>query len=339
MSDFAWHGWIIATAAAAAVACAVPGVYLVLRRMSMMGDAISHAVLPGLAGAFIMAAWFKQLQAAGELPGWLHFVAAGDPRSSWLMFAGAVLVGVFTSLLTQLIHKAGRVEEQAAMGVAFTTLFALGLVMIEHAGHLVDLDPRCVLYGTVELAPLRQISVFGLFMPRSFAQLAAVLLLNLAFVGLFYKELKLAAFGPASAHSLGVNATVMHYGLMAVVAVTTVAAFEAVGSILVIAMLVAPAATGLLLSRRFGVVLLLAVLLAAASAVLGHLTAVTLPPALGLGEANTAGSMAAASGLLFVLAMLFSPGQGVLTRRFRTGRRARSAPVPQVLAVHGEEMA
>src|SRR5690606_31556631 len=117
--------WIVVLGALSAMACAVLGNFLVLRRMSMMGDAISHAVLPGLAGAYLISA----------------------SRASVPMFIGAVVVGILTAWLTQLLNRTGKVDEGASMGVVFTALFAIGLIMIRRAADAVDLDPNCVLYG------------------------------------------------------------------------------------------------------------------------------------------------------------------------------------------------
>ena len=132
--------WIITTGALAAVACSLLGCFLVLRKQSMMGDAISHAVLPGLAIAFIVT----------------------ESRGSVVMFIGAAVVGVLTAVFTETVHRIGKVEQNASMGVVFTTLFALGLLLIENAAHHVDLDPGCVLYGALELVKLNSVSVLGM---------------------------------------------------------------------------------------------------------------------------------------------------------------------------------
>src|SRR6056297_458775 len=136
-------GWIILAGALSAVASALLGNFLVLRRMSMLGDAISHAVLPGLAAAYFLS----------------------GTRSSLPMFLGAVLVGIITAFFTEWIRGAGKVDEGASMGVVFTSLFALGLVMIVQAADQVDLDPGCVLYGAIELTPLDTIEIGSIFIP------------------------------------------------------------------------------------------------------------------------------------------------------------------------------
>ena len=288
---------IVVVGVLAAVACALPGCFLFLRQMSMMGDAISHAVLPGLALAFLIT----------------------GSRASIPMFVGAAIVGVLTALFTQWISQFGNVDRGAAMGVVFTSLFALGLLLIVRAANHVDLDPGCVLYGAIELTPLDSVRLAlgraEIEVPRAALALGAVVVVNLAFILLFFKELKLAAFDPALATTLGFNATLVHYLLMTVVAITTVAAFEAVGSIIVIAMLIVPAATAHLLTDRLPAMIALAAVLAALSAPAGHLGALLLPPLFGFSSASTAGMMAVAVGVFFLLAALFAPRHGIIPRR------------------------
>jgi len=294
--------------------------------MSMMGDAISHAVLPGLAGAFLLTVWIQGAvapaivedslapEAAVALPGWLDALVRMDARAGPIMFIGAAFVGVLTAAFTQLVHRYGRVEENASMGVVFTTLFAIGLIMMVRAADKVDLDPGCVLYGAIELAPLDEVAVFGLAVPRAAATLAIVTIVDVLFVILFYKELKITSFDPTLATTLGIKANLMHYLLMTLVAVTTVAAFEAVGSILVVAMLIVPAAAAHLLTERLPSMLIVSVVIAAAGAAGGHVAAITVPTWFGFPDTSTAGSMAVVTGLLFTAALLFAPRHGTLSK-------------------------
>jgi len=293
----AFDTWIVITGVLCAMACALPGNFLVLRRMSMMGDAISHAVLPGLAAAFLIT----------------------GARQSFTMFIGAAIVGVLTALFTQWVHRFGQVDRGAAMGVVFTTLFAVGLILLEAAPHDVDLDAGCVLYGAIEYVPLYKWSVFGMEMPQATLVLAGVLLVNVLFVAMLYKELKISSFDPDLATTLGINADVMQYLLMTIVAVTTVAAFESIGSILVIAMLIVPASAAHLLTDRLGPMIGVSMVFAALSAALGYLAtrSVTL---LGLGETTAAGMMATVAGVMFVVVMLLAPRHGVISRVLRRVR-------------------
>lgn len=292
--QWAWSidGWIVLAGTLSACSCALLGNYLVLRRLSLMGDAISHAVLPGLAAAFLLT----------------------SSRAALPMFAGAVIVGVLTALLTQVITRFGKVEQGAAMGVVFSILFAIGLVMIRQAADHVDLDPGCVLYGALEQIPF---DAADGAIPAAVINLTFVFALDLLFVVVFYKELKLSAFDPDLATTLGVNANLMHYLLMIMVAVTTVACFEAVGSILVIAMLIVPAVTAYLLTDRLGVMILLSVVAAACSAVLGHVLALFGPSWVGADiTVKTAAMMAVTGGAILLAAILFSPQHGVVSRAY-----------------------
>ncbi len=279
---------IAVTAMLSAIACAIPGCFLVLRRMSMMGDAISHAVLPGLAVAFLVT----------------------HSRDSLTMFLGAAVVGVLTAVFVEAVHRYGHVEESAAMGVVFTTLFALGLVLLVRGADHVDLDASCVLYGAMELVPLDTTSLFGFEVPRAALKMGAMVVLNSLFVLLFFKELTLSTFDPGLSDTLGIPSRWMNLALMAVVAMTAVAAFESVGSILVIAMLIVPASIAHLLTQRLTHFLWVAIVAASLSAWLGHFGALALPPMLGFEDTNTAGMMAVASGFLFVLAVLFARKKG-----------------------------
>jgi len=276
--------WIVVTGALISMACAVPGVFLLLNKQSMLGDAISHAVLPGIAIAFLVT----------------------GTREPLPMFLGAVIAGLFTGVLTEVIHRRGRVESGAALGVVFCSLFALGLVLIRLAADRVDLDPGCVLYGAIETAvvdvnPVPQIAWLS----------GGMLAVNFLLAGMFYKELRISAFDPALSTACGIPARWMQHGLTVVTAMTTVVAFESVGSILVIAMLIVPGATALLLSPRLSVVLGLAMAVAAFSAVAGHVAAISVIPAAlakltgfaALGAVSSAGMMAVLSGLTFFLVL------------------------------------
>ncbi len=291
--DWSLDGWIILTGVLSACSCALPGTYLVLRRMSLMGDAISHAVLPGLAVAFLLS----------------------GSRSPGPMFVGAVVAGGLTAVFSEALVRLGRVEHGASMGVVFSVLFALGLVLIRQAADHVDLDPGCVLYGNITQVPL---DALGATVPPAVRNLALVLALNIAFVVLFYKELKLSTFDPQLATALGINARALHYALMLLVALTTVANFEAVGSILVIAMLIVPPVAAHLCADRLGVMIALTLLFAALTAVAGHVLAAFAPGWLGWPlTINTAAMMAVVAGILLGAVILLAPHNGLIGRARR----------------------
>ena len=310
----------LAAATLAAVVCALLGNFLVLRRLSLMGDAISHSVLPGLVIAFLLT----------------------TSRHPAAVFAGAALAGVATVVLVELVKKLGRVEPGAAMGVVFSVLFALGVLLMRHAAaDQVDLDAECLLHGDLEAlewwgAPD---TIAGLWSmetlhaaPRQVRVLIVMTLLAAAFVGVFFKELRISAFDPALATAQGVHAGVMHYALMLLVAAATVASFEAVGSILVIAMLICPAATARLLTDRLRTQVALSVALACAASVIGYFGATLIPAQFDLDSVNAAGSIAVMSGVLLAGAAVFSPSHGVLSAALRRRRVAREVAMDDLLA-------
>jgi len=287
--------WVITVGAMTNTACALLGCYLVLRRMSLLGDAISHAVLPGLVVAFVLS-------------GSVHIVYMG---------LGALAVGMLTTVLIETLHRRGGVSEDASMGVVFTSLFALGVILIKRYGQAVDLDPDCVLNGLLELVVINRVEVFGYDVPRALVTIAPVLLLNVVFILLFWKELLISSFDPGLADTMGLKAGLIHYLLMALVALTTVASFEQVGSILVVAMLIVPGATAHLLCDRLRTMMLISAAIAVASAVLGHFAAVHF-------NTNTAGTMSVVVGMFYLAAVFFSPRYGILSallRNFRTSLR------------------
>jgi manganese/zinc/iron transport system permease protein len=286
-------GWIILTAVLVAASCGLLGSFLVLRRLSMLGDAISHAVLPGIVLAFIVT----------------------QSRASVPVFLGAASLGLLTAFIVQTLSRSG-VQGDAAIGVTFTSLFAAGVILVTQMADQVDLDLDCVLYGEIAYTPFDTVEVGGITVPRAVLINAALLLVNLLIVGLLYKEFKICAFDPEMATAVGINVAVMHYLLMALVSVTTVGAFESVGAILVVAMLIVPGATAYLLTDRLERMLLIAVAVGGAAAVLGYMMARAL-------DCSIAGAMSTVAGGLFALAFLFSPTHGFVSRRIAQRRLRR----------------
>lgn len=290
-TDFASYGWIALMGFFVATACGLVGNYLILRRMALVGDAISHSVLPGLVVAYLLA----------------------GTRHSTVMFLGALVAGLLTTVLIEVIHKKSRVKQDAAIGITFSSLFAIGVILISHFASKVDLDQECVLYGEIGNIPLDgpYVQLGSLVLgPPTMVRMAIVTLVVVLLIAVFYKELLVSSFDPALAFSLGINATVVHYSLMSMLSVVVVSAFESVGAILVIAMLILPGATASLISHRLPVIFLLTVLHAALSSVLGVHLALWL-------ECSIAGAMVVMAAVLFVLAWIFSPTQGLLRRWLR----------------------
>jgi len=288
-----------------AMSCALAGVFLVLRRMALMSDAISHTVLLGIV---------------------LGFFLTGDITSPVLV-AGAALVGVATVGLVELLRRTRLVREDASIGLVFPALFSIAVILIARFAGNVHLDTDAVLLGEIAFAPFRRLEVRGTdFGPRTLYVMGGILLLNAAAIGVFYKELKLSTFDPALAAALGFSPALLHYGFMTLVSITAVGAFDAVGSILVVALMIAPPATAYLLSERLPVVLLLSVVAAAVAALLGFWTAWII-------DASIAGCMATAAGLLFLLAFLFAPRRGIVAEARRRARQ-RWEFARLMLAIH-----
>lgn len=300
--------WIVLTAALIGMACALPGNFLLLRRQSMMGDALSHTTLPGIAMAFLLAQWLKS-----------HGYISPDTYDAfWLtaLFVGAIIIGLLTAIFSEVVHSLGRVEASAALGVVFTSLFALGLILVRLVPGT-DLDPDCVLYGAIEA----NAATLDGSAPTIFYVSGASLVINAVLLIALFKELRISTFDPSLATAMGIHARAMHLGLMTVTAATLVVAFQSVGSILVIAMLIVPAATARLLCDRLGPTIAASLVVAALSAAAGHVMAISLPPVvfsrLGFAEvrsASTAGMMAVAAGGLLATALVFAPRQGLLSR-------------------------
>lgn len=279
--------WGIVLAVVCNVTCALLGCFLVLRRLSLIGDAIGHGVLPGIALAFILT----------------------NEVSGLPILLGAMLLGFLTAWLTQALASSGRVNEDAGMGIVFTALFALGVLMVTRNAGKAHLDVDCVLYGKLVTAWLHPVNVLGVAIPSALRGAGLALLLTLLFLVVFWKELKLTSFDPALATSMGFGALTMHYLLMSLVGGVTVAAFEAVGSILVIAMLIVPAACAQMWTDRLWTMLLCAALMATLASVGGFFASDAL-------NVTAAGMMAVVAGLLLFISVLFAPRHGVLSKKW-----------------------
>ncbi len=280
-------------AAVVAVACALPGVFLVLRRMALMSDAISHSILLGIVLGFF---W------VGDL---------GHP----LLILAATATGVLTVALVELLHGTRRVKEDAAIALVFPALFSIAVILIAQRAGGVHLDVDAVLLGEIAFAPFRRFEWNGLDLgPRSLWVMGGILALNLLAIGLFYKELKLSTFDAGLAASLGFSPVLVHYGFMTLVSVTAVGAFDAVGSILVVALMIAPPAAAWLLTDRLPVMLALSGLIAAVSAIAGFHVAIAF-------DASIAGSMAGMTGVAFVGAFALAPERGLVAQWQRRARQ------------------
>lgn len=283
-----YTAWILLTASLVGLSCGLIGVFLILRRMAMMADAISHTVLLGIVTAYLVTR---------ELSG-IH------------MLIGAVLAGLLTAVLVQWFHARG-VQQEAAIGVVFTSMFAIGVILIATKVGNAHLDIQHALMGEITFVPWNVIELpwIGEFPEATFI-LLVVLAVVLLVLLLFYKEWKITSFDPGLAASIGIPVVFMHYLFMSLVSVTTVAAFDAVGAIMVVAMLITPAASAYLWTDRLSLMLVLSSSFGVVSAIVGYLIAVWL-------DTSISGSMAFATGLVFLFSFLCSPKHGMLSRYIR----------------------
>jgi len=276
---------IIGTGVLVSISCALLGAFLIARNMSMMSDAISHAILPGLAIAVLMT---------GE-------------RTTVHVVIGGVMTGILTVSLVEMLHRSRLIKEDSAIGVVFPALFSIGIILISQAGN-VHIDTQHVLYGEIEYSPFDTLFWDSVNLgAKSLWVLGILTIANLAFIVLLHKELKLSTFDAALASILGFAPMLMHYLLMIMVATTAVVAFESVGAILVIALFIVPAASAYLLTDRLSIMIGLSVAIGAISAVGGYFMAAAL-------DVSIAGAMATTTGIGFSLTWLLAPKRGLLTQ-------------------------
>ncbi len=292
---------IMAIGALVGVAASLLGTFLVLRRESMMSDAISHSVLLGIVGVYLLT---------GTLDTPLHVV-------------GAALAGLATVVLTDLLVRSRRVKQDAAIGLVFPAMFAAAVLLINVYARDVHLDADAVLLGEIAFAWLDVVRVGQLEVARSLLTMGIVSVVNLAFVVLLYKELKLATFDPALAIALGLRPVLIGLALLSLLSVTAVGAFDAVGAILFVAFVIVPPTAAYLLTDRLWRMLAYGSAIAVASSVIGYRVAVALDVSIG-------GSMASATGVFLLLALAFGPKHGLIAGALR--RRAPQPP-PGVAAV------
>lgn len=272
-----------------AIACAIPGTFLVLRKMAMISDAISHSILPGIVVGFFIT----------------------QDLNSPLLIVLAALTGVITVVLVEYIQKTGLVKEDTAIGLVFPALFSIGVILIAKNANDVHLDVDAVLVGELALAPFDRLIVSGVDIgPKSLWIIGIILLITITLLIAFFKELKVSTFDKGLAASLGFSPAIIHYGLMTVSSVTTVGAFDAVGAILVVALMIAPAATAYLLTTNLKKMLALAIFFGIFSAISGYWLAHLL-------DASIAGSITTMLGLLFLAVYLFAPSKGVIAVMYR----------------------
>ncbi|MBY0122672.1 metal ABC transporter permease [Bacillus sp. S/N-304-OC-R1] len=281
-----YEGWILLVASLAGISCGITGCFLILRKLAMLADAISHTVLLGIVLAFIIS----------------------QSMNGLYMLIGAAIVGLLTAFLVQTFHSSG-IQEDASIGVVFTFLFAVGVILITLFAGDVHLDVDHALMGEITFVPWDLVKWGPLpELPKAFLMLSIVLVIDVVLILLFYKEFKITSFDSSMAAAIGIPVMIIHYLLMGMVSITTVASFDSVGAILVVAMLIAPGASAYLLTDRLSIMLILSAILGVTAAVIGYYGASWL-------DVSISGSMATMNGIIFALVFVFSPTKGLISKK------------------------
>ncbi|MCM3596695.1 metal ABC transporter permease [Metabacillus idriensis] len=294
-----YDAWILLTGSLVGITCAMIGCFLILRKMAMLADAISHSVLLGIVGAYFVSRSLDGIS----------------------MFIGAAVVGLLTAFLVQILNAKG-VQSDAAIGVVFTSLFAIGVILLSLFGGNIHLDVNHALMGEITFVPWDTITIAGADLgPKAVWMLGSVFIVNLLLIVLFYKEFKISSFDPQMAVAIGIPVLLIHYLQMGMLSITTVASFDSVGAILVVAMLIVPASAAYLLTDKLLHMLIISSIIGILSAVSGYYAATWL-------NVSIAGAMATAAGLIFFLIFIFSPSHGLLSKLL-SRRKFASAEVSE----------
>ena len=286
MSYFAISYESLFVLVATAMACAILSPFLVLRKLSMVSDAISHSVLLGIVIAFFIV---KDV---------------GSP----FLIAGAALFGVITVFVVEFLSGTGLVKNDDAVGIVFPMFFALAVVLITKFARNVHLDTDVVLMGEVIIAPLHRVEFIGMSLPKALVQMGILLLINLLFVIIFFKELKITTFDRGFAKLAGFSSVALFYVLMTLSSFTAVTAFDAVGAILVVSFLITPGAAAYLISKDLKVMIAISVGYAVINSIIGYVFSLLM-------NVSMSGMTAAAAGVTFLLTFLFNR-EGLITAIF-----------------------
>lgn len=285
---------IILTAGLVATAAGLLGPFLVLRRVALMSDAVSHAVLPGIVVVYLL------LGTRAPLP----------------VIVGAAVFAIICVLAIEALRSTGLVKSDAAIALVFPALFALGVLGVTRYASGVHLDLDSTIYGEIAFAPFQTVTIVGLEVARSIVLLGAVALVNLALVTLLWKEYKATTFDPQFSRTIGISPALLSRLLLIAVAITAVTAFESVGAILVVTMLIVPAAAAYLLTNRLWAMVVVTVGVGWVSALGGHTAATAV-------DASIAGAMGLVAAGCFAVALVASPRYGLLARAVQRRRRRR----------------
>ena len=288
---------------ATATACALLSPFLVLRKLSMVSDAISHSVLLGIVLAFFIV---KDV---------------GSP----LLIAGAALFGVITVFAVEFLSGTGLVKNDDAVGIVFPMFFALAVVLITKFARNVHLDTDIVLMGEVIIAPLNRTEFLGMDLPKAFVQMGILFIVNLLFIIIFFKELKITTFDKGFAKLAGFSSVALFYALMTLSSLTAVTAFDAVGAILVVSFLITPGAAAYLISKDLKVMIAISVGYAVINSVLGYVLSLLM-------NVSMSGMTAAVAGVTFLITFLFNK-EGLITAIFIRLKR-KSELKPELFLTH-----
>lgn len=274
---------IIIIACLASVACVLPGVFLVLRGVALMSDAISHAILFGIAVMFLIV---QRLE-------------------SPLLIVGASLAGLFTVVCTEALIAVRSLKKDAAIGIVFPLLFSIGVLLISKFARNVHLDTDMILLGEITFAPFNRLIIFGYDIgPYAIWLLSLIVVLNGLFVMLCYKELKLVTFDQDYAKIANFRPLVLYYCLMSLTSITAVAAFDIVGAIVVVALMITPPATAYLITNSLSAMIWMSITFGFASSIVGYWVAHFF-------DVSIAGCIASMTGFFFLIALFFSPIKGI----------------------------
>ena len=287
------YGWIMLMSIFVALPCGLIGNFLIWRQIALIGDAISHSLVPGIVLAFLITL----------------------SRSTSVMFIGAIISGLFTTFLIEFLHRKIKIQTDAALGIVFSTFFAIGIILISLFADHVDLDTECVLFGDISYTPLATPIKLGQWVigPLPVVRMGFVCVIVIILLLLFYKELLITSFDQVLANLLGIPSAMIHYGLMLVLSIVIVSAFEAVGAVLVIAMLIFPGATSLLLSNQLFIILIFSSFFSIIYTIGGiHLAL--------LFNCSIAGSIVVTASILFIFIWILAPKNGLIARYFLSKR-------------------
>lgn len=306
------EAWTLAIAVVTSVSCALCGSLLLVARKSMVSEGLSHAVLPGLV---------------------LAFVLTRDYNSPWLILAAGAS-GLIMVWLTHLLSRSGLVDDDAGLGIVFAGMFSIGILIVSAELKNTHFHADCIIDGNLALAALDRFEVGGYDLgPRSWIVMSVVLVVVISFIGLTYKELKIGIFDPILAARFGLRPSLLQIVWLGIVSVTTVAAFDVAGSILIVALMIAPPAAAYLLTDRLSWLLVIASVIAILSSVGGFYLAIAL-------DIAPAGPIASFAGMLFVAVFAFAPRRGFLAgwiRRSRLRAKTNELIVLEFVAFGGRE--